>query len=169
MSTYISSKIEKRKSKIGFGLFAKEKIKKNELVVDFQGGIGEIISEAKAMKLFHQGFDYMLQVGEHDFFAAIDPSQVEDGDFINHSCSPNCGIKGALQLVAMRDIMPGEEITFDYAMTESSDYEIECHCGSLECRHVIRGTDWLLPELQSRYDSFFSKYLQDKINAVRKN
>ena len=40
--------------------------------------------------------------------------------FVNHCCSPNCGIKvnetGAHDYVAMQDIVVGEEITFDYEM-----------------------------------------------------
>ena len=39
---------------------------------------------------------------------------------VNHSCDPNCGLVGAVILVAMRDIEPGEEITFDYAMCDRS-------------------------------------------------
>ena len=50
---------------------------------------------------------------------------------MNHSCDPNCGIVGAVLLVAMRDIEPGDEICFDYAMTDTDDYdEFECTCGT---------------------------------------
>lgn len=35
----------------------------------------------------------------------------------NHSCNPNSFIKGKNELVALRDIKKGEEITFDYSTT----------------------------------------------------
>jgi len=34
---------------------------------------------------------------------------------INHSCSPNCGMRGEITIVAMRDIQVDEELTIDYA------------------------------------------------------
>ena len=59
---------------------------------------------------------------------------------VNHSCSPNCGIKlnstGAHDFIAMHAIEIGDEITFDYAMR---NYIIEyfphtCCCGAKNCR-----------------------------------
>jgi len=48
----------------------------------------------------------------------VGPDPAEAGDLVNHSCDPNCGLVGAVLVVAMRDIEPGEEITFDYAMSD---------------------------------------------------
>ena len=47
----------------------------------------------------------------------------EPGDMINHSCEPNCGLLGQMLLVAMRDIARGEELCFDYATCDASDYD----------------------------------------------
>ena len=56
-------------------------------------------------------------------------------DWINHSCDPNAGLNGQISLVAMRDIDAGEEICFDYAMSDASDYdEFECGCRAPSCR-----------------------------------
>ena len=56
-------------------------------------------------------------------------------DLVNHSCEPNCGIIGSCLLVAMRDIEVGEELCFDYAMTDTNDYdEFVCACGTPSCR-----------------------------------
>ena len=91
----------------------------------------------------------------------------EPGDSINHSCNPNCGMGNASMVVAMRQINPGEELTFDYAMSDSSDYdEFVCHCKHSRCRGMIRGSDWKLPEVQQRYRGFFSPYIQRKIDAA---
>ena len=55
------------------------------------------------------------------FLASVPP--FDPADFVNHSCDPNCGIVGAVLLVARRAIEAGEEICFDYAMTDSDDYD----------------------------------------------
>ncbi len=58
----------------------------------------------------------------------------------NHSCEPNTAYKG-LNVYALRDIAPGEELTLDYADFLDEHMEpFECHCGSLLCRGRIAGT-----------------------------
>jgi hypothetical protein len=48
-------------------------------------------------------------------------------------------------------------------MSDGGDYdEFECLCGSVECRGVVTGRDWQLPELQTRYAGWFSPYLAKK-------
>ncbi len=166
--SYLSSKIERRKSShSGEGLFVKEKILKRELIIDFSTGPGTILNKEQAKKLFETGYDYMLQTGDGTYFAATNESELEDADFLNHSCDPNCGINGSLRIVALRDIKPGEELVFDYAMNESSEFEMGCNCGSKNCRKIITGNDWKDPELQKKYDGFFSECLQKKIDALR--
>lgn len=55
----------------------------------------------------------------------------------NHSCNPNCGLRGEITFVAMRDIEKNEELTTDYAFIDNEDYKFECTCGSENCRKVI--------------------------------
>ncbi len=56
----------------------------------------------------------------------------------NHSCAPNTAFDG-LDLVALRDIAPGEELTVDYATFCGPDMrEFDCRCGAPNCRGVIR-------------------------------
>ena len=89
------------------------------------------------------------------------PEELAPGDFVNHSCNPNAGLAGDRTLVAMRRILPGEEITYDYAMTDHAPYdEFICACGAPSCRGRVRGGDWQRPELQQRYQGFFSPYLE---------
>jgi hypothetical protein len=109
--------------------------------------------------------------------------QVEDGlyqysflegeaDWINHSCEPNAGISGQTVLVAMRRISPGEEICFDYAMTEDHSpvyEEFDCYCNTSSCRRRITGQDWKNPDLWEKYDGYFSMHLQRKISQLRFN
>ncbi|MEK7461853.1 MAG: SET domain-containing protein-lysine N-methyltransferase [Patescibacteria group bacterium] len=152
-----------RKSKIsGRGLFANKLIRKGELIISFEKGKGKFINSTEADKLYNAGNDHMLQIGDDLFFAAITPEQYENEDHINHSCDPNLGIDGNMKFVAMRDIQADEELTFDYAMSESSDYKMGCHCGSINCRKIITGSDWKRKDLQEKYHGFFSNYLQSK-------
>jgi D-alanine-D-alanine ligase-like ATP-grasp enzyme len=57
----------------------------------------------------------------------------------NHSCEANTGYVG-LDVVALRDMAKGEELTLDYASFMGSDMEpFDCRCGAASCRRVIRG------------------------------
>ncbi len=58
----------------------------------------------------------------------------------NHSCDPNCGYDG-LNVIALRDIPAGEEMTFDYADCYSETMEpFACTCGASNCRGIVRGS-----------------------------
>ncbi len=57
----------------------------------------------------------------------------------NHSCDPNTTYKG-LNVVALRDIGAGEELTLDYASFLDENMEpFHCNCGSAQCRGLIQG------------------------------
>ena len=106
-----------------------------------------------------------LQIEDSLYLAAA--PEPEPADFVNHSCLPNCGLSGATVLVAMRDIEPGELLSYDYACSDGSDYhEFECGCGAEQCRGKVTGNDWMLPELQLRYRGYFSPYLATRIGGL---
>ncbi len=142
-----------------------DKIKKEELVADYSKGFGKYVNSKEADELYKKGWDHMIQVDDDLFFAATKKDEFEEADYINHSCNPNCGIKNKLEIVAMRDIEPGEEINIDYAMMESSEYSFKCNCGATNCRVIVTGNDWEIKELQERYKGYFSDYLQHKITS----
>ena len=110
LKSYLSDKIEKRESKIhGQGLFAKEDIKKNEVVFIKSGRIltrEQLFSSNVINSYFPIDDNYFLGVDEESKEAEDDVKL-----FINHSCNPNCGIRGEITFVAMRDIAAGEELT----------------------------------------------------------
>jgi hypothetical protein len=115
--------------------------------------------------------DYGIQIDENFVIdsQSKETQEMEASFFFNHSCSPNAGIKGQIFLVAMRDIQPNEEVTFDYAMCLHrveglAPYRLECLCGEDTCRKIVTDDDWKLPELQQRYCGYFSWYLQEKID-----
>lgn len=91
--------------------------------------------------------------------------------YINHSCDPNLWMADNVTVVARRDIHPGEELTGDYAIWESDpEYRLEpCSCGSPICRGIVTGNDWMLPELQVRYEGHFLPFITRRIERLRGN
>jgi uncharacterized protein len=64
--------------------------------------------------------------------------------FINHSCEPNCEtdeVDGRVWIKAIRDIAPGEELTYDYNLYDGDDDEARCNCGSTKCRQTMYSPD----------------------------
>lgn len=57
----------------------------------------------------------------------------------NHSCDANCAYDG-LNIIALRNIKNGEELTLDYAHFLDKHMEpFHCNCGSPNCRGLIMG------------------------------
>jgi hypothetical protein len=156
---------------LGWGIFARADIRKDERLAIFGGKI-MLIDEMYQIPDNMQS--YTMQIEERFVLGPASPVP-EDTDFFNHSCDPNSGFKGQVFLVAMRDIRTGEEITFDYGMTVSESvgsdmvFAMDCACGSPHCRKKITEHDWMLPELQLRYKGYFSPYIQEKIEKMNGN
>jgi SET domain-containing protein len=52
-----------------------------------------------------------------------------------NSCDPNVWFDDKDLIVASRDIKEGEELYYDYALSESNDHiQLDCLCGSALCR-----------------------------------
>jgi uncharacterized protein len=62
--------------------------------------------------------------------------------FINHSCEATCLSPGFDFEFAVRDILPGEQLTDDYGMLNPQESFL-CHCGSPRCRDFILADDFL--------------------------
>lgn len=169
MQTYKSPKTEVKHSNIqGRGIFAIEKIKKGEIVA-IKGG--HILTMAEFENLEKIPKEFCLQIEDEFFIGPSTNDEVEDNAiFINHSCKPNAGFKGQITYIALRDIMPGEEITQDYAMSFAciQAYEqMKCNCGSKNCRNRLSENDWQLKNLQTKYGDNFSSYLIAKIQHLQ--
>jgi SET domain-containing protein len=165
MSSWFSPKTEKRASPIeGRGLFARHAISAGEIVAVKGGAI--MASEALAL-VRDQISPAEIQIEDDLYIAPRTAADVESNILcLNHSCRPNVGVRGQITFVAMRDISVGSELTIDYAMIDGDPAErMVCSCGVPECRKVITGADWRLPELRRRYAGYFSRYLQERILA----
>ena len=79
---------------------------------------------------------------------------------INHSCNPNCGIKDFFKIVAMRNINIGEEITWDYEMTEKHPWwRMKCECGVVDCRKEIGNYKNMPESVRKKYEGYISEWL----------
>ncbi|MBV6395585.1 MAG: hypothetical protein HFACDABA_01163 [Anaerolineales bacterium] len=147
----------------GCGIIARQPISKHE-VLAFWGG--RIITRDELDPTMPDFSQRVLQVEEELFL--FNPLSGDPADCFNHSCDPNAGLSGATALIAMRDIAAGEEITFDYAMCDDTDYdEFDCNCGQPHCRGRVTGADWRHADLQERYAGYFSPFIQRKIEAEK--
>lgn len=133
----------------GKGLFAKENIKKGELV--FVRKESKVYTE-KEMIASKIREDHFMQIGKNKFIHILPP-----GCYGNHSCDPNCGIKED-KTFALKDIKKDEEIIVDYDTFEY-DWRMWCKCGSPNCRKVLKGYKYLPKELKKKYKGYIQKYL----------
>lgn len=130
----------------GKGAFAIRPIKKGETLIEY---VGERITHAEA----DRRYDDESMDEHHTFLFTITSRMVidatSDGNesrFINHSCDPNCEAeitKGRVWISAIKDIVVGEELHYDYGYERSGDETVEdearykCLCGTKKCRGSI--------------------------------
>ncbi|MDD5162592.1 MAG: SET domain-containing protein [Candidatus ainarchaeum sp.] len=152
------SKIEIRVSKIeGRGCFASCNIKKGETVCIMRG---KQVSIPMLKKDYSEGktrIDDPLQISDKIYLKLKVPFI-----YINHSCSPTSCIVKSDKLVAFKNIKKGEEITFDYSLTEWTDDSIwginwqeiwgfQCNCGAKNCRRKIKEFPKLPEKIKKAY------------------
>src|SRR5215212_240433 len=130
----------------GLGAFATRRIPGGVRLVEYAG---ERLTEAQA------DARYPDVAGErhHTFLFAIGDGVVIDAAvggnearWINHSCDPNCDAVidgGRIWIETIRDVMPGEELAYDYAYeleerhTPSAKRRFPCNCAAASCRRTL--------------------------------
>ncbi|MBI2866443.1 MAG: SET domain-containing protein [Chloroflexi bacterium] len=164
-SSYLTPKARVGSSQIaGKGIIAVEHIAKGELVAVWGG---HLITWAEMQRLPPEVREHPVQIWHDLFVGPRAPEEVEAVDYMNHSCEPTCGVKGNVIVVARQDIAPGEELTFDYATTDTIGLDFECHCGAPSCRGRVTSDDWKAPDFQERHEGYLSLYIQEMANAQR--
>jgi S-adenosylmethionine/arginine decarboxylase-like enzyme len=164
ISSYLTPKARIENNGLsGRGVFAIELIQKDELIA-MRGG--EVLSGEELFRLSEEARQFSLQIDEDLFISPREVESLSGAELMNHSCDPNAGIRGQVAFVAMRDIQPGEEITFDYAMAETRDQGFACNCGTAACRSRIEGSDHMLLDLRRKYGGYFSQWLDQKHASI---
>ena len=138
----------------GKGLFAREPIDEGTGLIELGGTVLDDIVLMRLRPHSSLGIAEGLNlVQEED-----DPAQ-----FGNHSCDPNLWMTDEVTVTARRPVAYDEELTTDYAMMTVLPWHMDCRYGAPTCRRTISGNDWMLPELQQRYDEHFSPFIVERI------
>ena len=145
--TKTGRRIQVRRSGVhGKGVFALQDIAEGDTVAEY---VGEVIS-----------WDEAQDRHPHDpaqpnptFYFHVDADRVIDANYggnasrwINHACEPNCETderEGRIFIIALRDIVAGEELNYDYGLMLEERYtpklkaEYPCWCGAPSCRGTL--------------------------------
>jgi uncharacterized protein len=159
-------------SRFGKGCFANEPIKKGESICFLEG---EETTWEESEKRYIEGkvrLDDPFQISETKYMELYEPYI-----YFNHSCNPNSGVRGKNELIAIKKIRPGEEITFDYSTVVWDDrwaknhgaWTMKCDCGEKNCREVI-GDFLTIPKSRRRKyiklgvipDFIFTRFTKEK-------
>ncbi|KAK4872174.1 hypothetical protein RN001_016298 [Aquatica leii] len=131
------SKIHKR------GLFCHRDIESGEMVIEYAGEvIRSVLADKREKQYTLKGMGcYMFRIDEN--FVVDATMKGNAARFINHSCDPNCYSKVVeilghkhIIIFALRKIICGEELTYDYKFPFEED-KIPCTCGSRRCRKFL--------------------------------
>lgn len=140
-----------RRQKLSNGqnaLFALRSYQPGDVIADFSAGT--ISAEPTYLTV-------QVGVGKH---ITLQPEFLQ---YINHSCDPNVFFNTAtMQLVALRELQPQEEMTFFYPSTEwKMTQSFDCYCGSPHCIGKIKGAAYLSKEAQEKY--YLTDFIQQQL------
>ena len=130
----------------GKGVFARREIAAGDRILEYRG---EIIDWPEALRRHPHDPDDP----HHTFYFSLDDGTVIDAKhggnaarWINHSCEPNCEADeqdGRVFVKALRDLLPGEELFYDYGLVIDERYtptlkrQYACRCGTPSCRGTL--------------------------------
>src|SRR5688572_26102552 len=139
------------------GFFAQRSYQPGEVVIAFSAR--EVVSEANYLT---------VQVGLNRHILLY-PEHLQ---YINHSCDPSVFFDThAMQIVALKEIEEGDEMTFFYPSTEwDMAQPFTCFCGSANCLGEIRGAAHINPEILTNYKltRFIQQQLHDRSNKDKR-
>lgn len=115
----------------GLGGYARKFIPKDTYVIEY---VGELISKEESARRCEADNHFIFSYDEtHDMDGSVDWNPAR---WINHSCEANCETiddEGHIWVAALRDIQPGEELTFNYNYDLENYKAHPCRCGSRRC------------------------------------
>ncbi|KAI1164897.1 SET domain-containing protein [Nemania serpens] len=129
----------------GYGIRANRCFGANQIIMEYTG---EIITEEECDRRMNEKYQdnqcYYLMSFDQNMI--IDATTGSIARFVNHSCQPNCRmvkwiVSGQPRMALFagdRDIMTGDELTYDYNFDPFSAKNVQkCLCGSPNCRGVL--------------------------------
>ena len=131
-----------KKSRIhGWGLFVKEAIGKDSMIVEYQGQMIRQKVADEREKCYEEmgiGSCYMFRL---DSSTIVDATRIGNlARFINHSCTPNAyakvvtvdGNEKKIIIFAQKALGVDDEVTYDYKFP-MEDEALRCDCGAINC------------------------------------
>jgi len=140
-----------REHAMGFGCKATADILDGSLIIEY---IGEVINDEEMETRMKNQREFTPN--DHDFYIMqLDNGLYVDGKhkgndsrFINHSCDPNCELerwvvngKMRIGIFAIRDIIKGEPLSYDYQFDTKEVAAFKCYCGTAACRGSMAPKD----------------------------
>ena len=124
------------RSSTGLGLYATKPFKKREYVVTYRG---RRLRNPDADKLEARGSRYMFEINSR---WTVDGSTRRNiARYANHSCRPNAEsdvVKREVILRAIKNIKPGDEITYDYGSEYFEIFLKPVGCKCVKCAEKRR-------------------------------
>ena len=142
MALTLHPKIEVRDSPIeGKGLFAKAPFQRGEQFRVTSGQHAWVLmtdAEFQAYSKTVPSYD-AVYLGNGTHRVSMVPREEDPSNYGNHSCDPNIAPAEDDEVVALRAIAVGEELTIDYAPLSPKEWSMTCTCGAKQCTGIVRG------------------------------
>ena len=130
-------------SKFGKGIFAARELSPGDVLMPITG-TPLTFEDTVALG---SNESHSMQIGLHDYILVQPPFL-----YSNHNCDPNCGINKNLELITIRPVAKGEELTWDYSTSMlERHWTMKCHCGAGRCRGIVKDFDRLPNAIQNEY------------------
>jgi len=149
---------EARQSPIhGSGVYARKFIPAETRILEY---VGEKINKEESERRAWAQMEHAEETGNAAVYIfTLSKKWDIDGNvpwnlarLVNHSCDPNCQTwieNKRIFYYALRDIEPGEELTFDYGFDIECYEDHPCRCGAENCvGYIVIRDQW--PELRKR-------------------
>jgi len=117
------------RARTGLGLFATRPIRKRARIAEYKG---RLLGTKEANRLEARGNRYLYELNSRWTIDGTPRSNI--ARYFNHSCNPNAevyDVKHRVFIRTLRNIKPGEEITYDYGIDYLRNVigRSNCKCG----------------------------------------
>ena len=146
--------------KLGLAVFATDDMPANTRIAAFTG---ETYQSETALGLPEIMRDHAIQIGSNEYVYGYKGL----AHCLCHSCHPNCGIRNFTEIFTIRDILKGEQLSWDYRCSENSNWVLEeCLCNTARCTGRVGNFDSLPPNLKTEYlsKSMVSEWILSKLS-----
>lgn len=126
----LTERLKVKKGIYGFGLFTTVPITKGTFIIQY---IGKMLTADEANE---KGGQYLFEINSRWTIDGTDRKNT--ARYINHSCKPNCESdtderNKRVYISAIKNIAPGEELTYDYGKEFWKEYIKPKGCRCTKC------------------------------------